>query len=391
MSDALMNARRLLEQMKQRGTAFHGLELMLLERGALAQVGGYLREQGLAQPVVVADAHTCEAAGKELLGRLKDEGIDVRLILIEPDAQGDVVADERSLMQLFIEAAPEKTGCLIAVGSGTIHDITRFVSHRSQLPFLSVPTAPSVDGFTSAGAPIIVKGVKQTFQASAPAAIFADLDVLMKAPQSLVAAGFGDMLGKYTSLFDWRHSSSIGGEPYDEQVAAITEAALLACVEHVQDIGQRSETGIRVLMTALIESGIAMLLFGQSHPASGAEHHLSHYWEMEFLSEGRRALLHGAKVGVAAAEISQLYHDAVDSGIFPYAEPEGLARHRERIQDWLTKVPSPDRLRSLLKQAGGPSTHEELGIEEKLVQRSLQEAHTLRNRHTLLRALNEVR
>lgn len=391
MSDSLMNARHLLEQMKTRGMAFSGLELMVLDHGVIDQVPGYLKEHGLAQPVLVADVNTYEAAGRKLMNSLRDAGIEARLTLIEPDSQGDVVADERSMMQLFIEAVPEKTDCLIAVGSGTIHDITRFVGHRSQMPFISVPTAPSVDGFTSAGAPIIVKGVKKTYQASAPKAIFADLEVLMKAPQPLVAAGFGDMLGKYTSLFDWRHSSAIGGEPYDEQVAAITEAALLACVEHAQDIGQRSETGIRVLMTALIESGIAMLLFGQSHPASGAEHHLSHYWEMEFLNQGRRALLHGAKVGVASAEISRLYHDAVDNGVFPYTEPKGFAQNRNRIQEWLTKVPAPDQLHSLLRLAGGPAISEELGVDQALVQRSLQEAHTLRDRHTLLRVLNEAR
>ena len=74
------------------------------------------------------------------------------------------------------------------------------------------------------------------------------------------------MLGKYTSPLDWKFSSTTAGEPYDEQVAAITEKALEACIQHVEAIGQRTEEGIRILMTALIESGIAMSLFGQSHP-----------------------------------------------------------------------------------------------------------------------------
>ena len=65
----------------------------------------------------------------------------------------------------------------------------------------------------------------------------------MKAPQPLVAAGFGDMLGKYTSLLDWKFSSTTAGEPYDEQVAAITEKALEACIQHVEAIGQRTEEG----------------------------------------------------------------------------------------------------------------------------------------------------
>lgn len=175
-----------------------------------------------------------------------------------------------------------------------------------------------------------------------------------------------------------------GNEPYDQQVADITERALHSCVEHVQEIGSRSETGIRILMTALIDSGIAMLLFGRSHPASGAEHHLSHYWEMEFLKRGNRALLHGAKVGVACAEISGLYHNAAERSMFPGEEPEVLRQHREQILQWLAEVPNEEQIRSLLVQAGGPSSRQELGIDDELFARSLREAHTL------LRALNEA-
>lgn len=390
MKESLNYAKSLMTQMKEVQPTFRGLDHMALEPGVILDVPRYLNQQGLLSPLVVADANTYEAAGQPLIDSLEVAGLNPRLCLIKPDEQGDVVADERSLMQLFIQAEPEQTGCFIAVGSGTIHDITRFVSHRSGKPFISVPTAPSVDGFTSAGAPIVVRGIKQTFAATAPIAIFADLNILVKAPQPLVAAGFGDMLGKYTSLLDWRFSSATAGEPYDEQVAAITERALDACIEHVQSIGERTEDGIRILMTALIESGIAMLLFGQSHPASGAEHHLSHYWEMAYLRRGNRALLHGAKVGVACSEISRLYHDAADNGGFPYAEPKQWEPYREQVREWLRKVPSKEQIAELLRQAGGPSSLQELGIDEGLFRQSLREAHTLRDRHTILRALNEV-
>ncbi|EES73796.1 putative sn-glycerol-1-phosphate dehydrogenase, partial [Paenibacillus sp. oral taxon 786 str. D14] len=275
------------------------LKVIELDRGVIRKVAPYLREQGYRHVLLVADDHTYAAAGEQLMGLLEAEGVNTRVVLIQPDAQGDVVADEIAIVQLLLEIRPDETDVLLAVGSGTIHDIVRFAAHKTGKPFVSVPTAPSVDGFTSAGAPLIVRGVKKTVPAVPPVAIFADLDILMAAPQRLVAAGFGDMLGKYTSLFDWKFSRLTAGEPYDEQAAAITERALRSCVSHAEAIGARTEEGIRALMTALIESGIAMLLFGQSHPASGAEHHLSHYWEMEYLRQGRRALLHGAKVGVA--------------------------------------------------------------------------------------------
>lgn len=369
---------RQLEQLKE----------IELDRGVIRKVAPYLREQGYRHVLLVADDHTY-AAGEQLMGLLEAEGVNTRVVLIQPDAQGDVVADEIAIVQLLLEIRPDETDVLLAVGSGTIHDIVRFAAHKTGKPFVSVPTAPSVDGFTSAGAPLIVRGVKKTVPAVPPVAIFADLDILMAAPQRLVAAGFGDMLGKYTSLFDWKFSRLTAGEPYDEQAAAITERALRSCVSHADAIGARTEEGIRALMTALIESGIAMLLFGQSHPASGAEHHLSHYWEIEYLRQGRRALLHGAKVGVACAEIARVYH-AAGEGMLPGAEPAALREHREQVRAWLRDLPGEAELRGLLRKAGGPSTLAELGIGEELFARSLREAHRVRDRRTLLRALNEA-
>ncbi len=364
------------------------LKVIELDRGVIRKVAPYLREQGYRHVLLVADDHTY-AAGEQLMGLLEAEGVNTRVVLIQPDAQGDVVADEIAIVQLLLEIRPDETDVLLAVGSGTIHDIVRFAAHKTGKPFVSVPTAPSVDGFTSAGAPLIVRGVKKTVPAVPPVAIFADLDILMAAPQRLVAAGFGDMLGKYTSLFDWKFSRLTAGEPYDEQAAAITERALRSCVSHAEAIGARTEEGIRALMTALIESGIAMLLFGQSHPASGAEHHLSHYWEMEYLRQGRRALLHGAKVGVACAEIARVYH-AAGEGMLPGAEPAALREHREQVRAWLRDLPGEAELRGLLRKAGGPSSLAELGIGEELFARSLREAHRVRDRRTLLRALNEA-
>lgn len=366
-------------------------ERLILEAGALRQVAPYLLERDTRRLVLAVDTNTYEAAGQELERYLLEAGLEPSVCLLKPDEKGDVIADEAAIVQLLLAIERGMIDALVAVGSGTIHDIVRFAGYKSGIPFISVPTAPSVDGFTSAGAPLIIRGSKITVPAAAPTAIFADLNVLMRAPQQLVAAGFGDMLGKYTSLFDWRFSHLTAGEPYDEQAALITEQALISCVQHAREIGDRTEAGITALMSALINSGIAMLLFGQSHPASGAEHHLSHYWEMEYLRSGRRALLHGAKVGVACVEIARLYKDAAELGVFPGSEPEALKQYSDQVRAWLADVPSPAELSELLHQAGGPSSLKELGIDDELFVRSLCEAHEIRsNRHTLLRALNEA-
>ncbi|WP_419874028.1 sn-glycerol-1-phosphate dehydrogenase [Candidatus Pristimantibacillus sp. PTI5] len=383
----------LIERVKQIAAGFdeetlRSIEInpLLVEAGAIQEVAPYLKERLYTQVVIAADAITYGIAGETLEEAIAALGIAVQVTLIKPDRQGDVIADEASIVQLLLDIQQKNAQVVVAAGSGTIHDISRYAAYTAGIPFVSVPTAPSVDGFNSKGAPIIIRGEKKTIAAIGPDAIFADLDILSKAPAAMVAAGFGDMLGKYTSLFDWSFGASEGGEPYSEEVAEITRIALHKCVEHVEQIASRDQDGIRILIEALIESGLAMLLFGQSHSASGAEHHLSHYWEMEYIRLGKRQLLHGAKVGVACAEISKLYHRLA-------SEEAGLAftANPEKVREAIAALPDETMIRGWLKRVGGPSTTEELGVDAELLMRSLQEAHQVRpNRYTLLRALNAV-
>ena len=60
-------------------------------------------------------------------------------------------------------------------------------------------------------------------------------------------------------------------------------------------------------MLGLIDSGLCMLDFGNSRPAAGAEHYMSHYLEMKLLREGCPAVLHGAKVGLCSLYVADLY------------------------------------------------------------------------------------
>jgi len=353
-------------------------ERTVLARGALSEAARYAADKGWRRVLVVADQNTYEAAGTALIRELEGAGTAAFLTLVEPNPAGDVAADEASVVQVLLDIQRHGAEALAAVGAGTLHDIARYAAYTAGKPFMSVPTAPSVDGFTSTGAPLLIRGVKITVPAAGPVALFADTGVLMNAPKRLVSAGFGDMLGKATALFDWRIGRLAAGEPYDGQVADITQRALDRCVRLADDIGRGTEASILALMRSLIESGIAMLLFGQSHPASGAEHHLSHYWEMAFHRSGRRQVLHGSKVGVACGLVADLYH--------------GIGDERPDLAPLLAGLPKGEDIRRLLSAAGAPVTPEELGIDKDLVQRGLAEAHTVRpNRTTLLRLRNEGR
>jgi glycerol-1-phosphate dehydrogenase [NAD(P)+] len=374
------------------------IEQMVVSHDAFEQLAAYLHNKRYEKVAMIADEHTFAAAGRPLCDSLEKESVRYTVCLVQPDENGDVIADERSIVQVLLET-PNDADVMIAVGAGTIHDITRFSSYKMNIPFISVPTAPSVDGFTSMGAPLIIRGVKKTIQAQAPIALFAHMDVLRQAPKSMIAAGFGDMVAKYTSLADWQFAHFMADEPYCPFVHQLTEQSLKACVDHMDEIAAGEEQGIHVLMDALLQSGIAMLLMGQSYPASGAEHHLSHYWEMEFLRQKKRQVLHGMKVGVSTPIVIEWYQRVFlpmlngleeRPGPIDEAKWERLKANAAYFREQLQSLPSPEQFRAMIGKVGGAIAPEQLGIDPQLVERSLREAHRLRsNRFTMLYFLNE--
>ncbi len=293
---------------------------------AISKLVEYADQKQLRRFTIVCDDNTYRALGQRVQQALAEHGLAVNVVRL---TGAEVIADEHYLVQVLVEA-PLDDRTYLTVGSGTLTDITRFVSHRTGKAFISMPTAPSVDGFTSIGAPIVISGVKQTILCQAPVALFADLDTLCSAPNKLIAAGFGDMIGKITSLADWKVGHIVWDEPFDEAIFKRSQAAIASCIKHAPEIGQNSREGVRQLMDALIESGLCMLDFGNSRPASGAEHHASHYWEMKLLQEHRPAILHGAKVGFALTLVAE-----------QYAKLRALSR--QQMLDRLEAATLPDR------------------------------------------------
>ncbi|WP_408011400.1 sn-glycerol-1-phosphate dehydrogenase [Pseudalkalibacillus sp. A8] len=388
---AIKDIRNLAKDVQHTRTS---LPEVTIEKGAMQLIPSYIESENFRKVILVADKTTNEVAGNQL-SKVLPGHIDHNLITLQPNKYGQVVADEQTLIQLFAQT-PQSTDVLIAVGAGTIHDIVRFVGYKMDIPFISVPTAASVDGFTSKGAPLIFHGIKQTVQTSSPLAVFADIEILAAAPRELTAAGFGDILGKFTSLLDWKISELIGNEPFNQLAADITRRSLENCVENVEKIAQGDAEGIEILMHSLVESGLVMLLLDFSRSASGGEHHLSHYWEMDLLKKDEVQLLHGSKVGVATAIITELYKqlgEQLDVENLPKDTTYNvrLRKHWVDIKSLIDKLPDPSKLRKLLKTAGNPTTAADLGISNELVQESLNEAYQLRDRCTGLFLINQFK
>ena len=222
--------------------------------------------------------------------------------------------DEEAVGELLLNFEP---GCdvIVGVGSGTITILVRFFSHRVGLPYYIAATAPSMDGYASTGAALIVNRLKTTYTCQMPRAIVADLDVLSTAPKEMIAAGFCDVVGKYTALADWRLSAIINDEYYCDRVVDIMRTSLEQTVALKDDIAEGKPDAVGKLMEALVLAGISMSYAGNSRPASGSEHHLSHFWEIRFLLESKPALLHGTKVGIGTVLITRLYQLLQGAGL----------------------------------------------------------------------------
>ena len=202
-------------------------------------------------------------------------------------------------MTLLLEVLPEETEIVIVIGSGTIHDISRYCAYTRHIDFISCPTAASVDGFCSSVAAMTWHGCKKTLTAVAPKLVLADLDVIKSAPLYLAKSGFGDMVGKYVALTDWKIANILTNEFYCDRIAQMTFDATKAVVDAADGMIAGEAEAYEKLMYGLLLSGLAMHMIGNSRPASGAEHHISHLIEMK--PEGlavRSEALHGEKVGV---------------------------------------------------------------------------------------------
>ena len=198
---------------------------------------------------------------------------------------------------------------MIAVGSGTIHDITRYHAYEMKIPFFSVPTAASVDGFVSTVAAMTWHGFKKSFTAVSPIVVIADTDIFKKAPLRLTASGVSDLLGKYTALADWKITHLLTGEYICDEICNMEYEALDRLRDSLDGLTTGDTKAYVDLMYGLLLSGLAMQMTGNSRPASGAEHHMSHLWEMEVIND-YIDFYHGEKVGVGLVLASKIYHAA---------------------------------------------------------------------------------
>lgn len=282
------------------------LEEVVVAESAQKPVLEFLHRKQYRKILLVADANTNDAFGKTLFIHLKNHGIDVQSFVFSE--RHGLLPDEGAVQTVTRQIQLDAYHTVLAVGSGVINDIVRYTTFHAGMPYISVATAPSMDGYASNMAAMQFSGMKVTSTAHTPQAIFADLSVLVTAPFHLLQSGFGDLIGKVISLSDWMLANTLYGEHVCEQSYELVFEPLSYIIENADKLARRDEGAVKNLFIGLINSGIAMAMMGNSRPCSGSEHHCSHFWDLAAYQGKRQHVSHGIQVGHATYWMIQFYH-----------------------------------------------------------------------------------
>lgn len=275
------------------------IEHVIIESGALDEIGKLI--ENYKKIVLVADNNTYKACGARVEDILGDK-LEYRCVF-EPD--GFLIPNEEAV-ETVNEIITNDTDLVIGVGSGVIQDLCKYVSFQADLPYYIVATAPSMDGYTSSGAAMIMGNMKVTYNAHVPKAIIGDVDILKDAPIEMIQSGYGDIIGKLSCLNDWKLSVVVNDEYFCDYVYDLTMSAVDSIKDDGEKLLNRDSSSVKKLMEALITVGIAMAYVGNSRPASGSEHHLSHYFEVVGIMENTPYLMHGTDVLFSAVETCKI-------------------------------------------------------------------------------------
>ena len=254
--------------------------------GVLEQLPAVIAELDLPERgLIVCDSNTLKIAGRQVNEYLEIGGHQMKKIVVEG-------ANSQELLR--VEDALDGMDFLVGVGGGRPIDLAKQAGFNKNIPFVSIPTAASHDGFGSARSSIRQAGRKTSMQAIPPIAVVADTTIISRAPSRLLAAGVGDIVSNQTAVLDWRLDGQKAD--YSEYAAALSEMAAQLVEDGIEKVASGTEEGVRLVVKALISSGVAMSIAGTSRPASGGEHKFSHWLD----ANSDNPALHGEQCGLGS-------------------------------------------------------------------------------------------
>lgn len=236
---------------------------------------------------------------------------------------------------------PNDVEALIGVGGGKAIDAVKYMSFLKKLPFISIPTSTSNDGFSSPGASLLVNGRRMSLPAKTPYGIIIDIDVIKGAPEKFIFSGIGDLVSNITALYDWKFEEENGMVIIDDFATMISKKAVNSFVR-TEFKTIKDDLFLKELVDSLTLNGISMEIAGNSSPASGSEHLISHALD-KFLETPQ---LHGIQVGIATYIMSKVQNHRFEriskilneTGFFEYVKT--LKMRKEDFKKAIDIAPS---------------------------------------------------
>jgi len=296
--------------------------ILKVGKGVLKKIGGYIRSGGMEKAVIYFGNGLVDLFGVEVMESLKEAGVSV----LEYREVDSIRIEDIVELAFGIDAKAE---VIMGIGGGKVIDAAKYAAYLRRLPFFSVPTSASSDGFSSASASLTVNGRRTSVPARLAYGIIADTEVIKSAPVKFLYSGIGDMVSKITALYDWIFEEQAGRSVVNDFAVMIAKKAVNSFVrtpfESIQD-----DLFLRELLDSLAMSGIANEIAGSSAPTSGSEHLISHALD-KMLEQPQ---LHGIQVGIATYLMSRVQDhryqrvDTIftDTGFWDYVGTLGLDR-----------------------------------------------------------------
>ena len=407
-----------------------------ISAGAVSHIPQILHDIFGPKPAFLfADEKSWAAAGPQIIAALNQADIAYQRHIEKASPKPKPSVE---LSQKFAAMIAQNDCIAVAIGSGVMNDVVKHASFSLERDYLCVATAVSMDGYTSAGAPLSEKGFKKTIQCKPARAIIADLDILAAAPAQMTSWGYSDLAGKIPAGADWILADAVGVEKIDPESFAMVQHHLRQWLSNPEAVASGELQAMQNLFVGLSMVGFAMERHGSSRPASGADHQIAHLWEMEDHQYQGEYVSHGACVAVGSLASLALHHyflsqdiSKLDVQAIIQAAPDmdatiadihaqlgdgeialraieetrakdlSQSQHEERLlaiaqgfadikKKMQSHLPSLVEFRSDLAKAGAPAKASDIGIDAKKLSQTIYNARFIRSRYTILDVLDET-
>jgi glycerol-1-phosphate dehydrogenase [NAD(P)+] len=308
---------------------------MEVNNDILGNVGAYIERAGISKVVLFFGDGIRELFGDKIINSISSR----KTLSILDTYDFDEIKLESLMLKAF--SIPAKTDAVIGVGGGKVLDAAKYVSFLNKLPFISIPTSTSNDGFSSSGCSLIINGKRTSVHAAMPFGIIVDLDVIGNAPVKFIYSGLGDIISKITAVYDWYFEEQHNVSRVDDFAAMIAKKSVNSLVR-MPYTNITEKFFLKEMVDSLTMSGIAMQIADNSAPASGSEHLISH--ALDKILE--KPELHGIQVGISTYLMSIVQQHRVeritkfltDTGFFNYVET--LQLNREAFEAAIDLAPT---------------------------------------------------